>query len=128
MARGNRDSAVRVCRGSLGFRDRRRTEREAGFADRDDMRVPRLIFRGVSLVVRYHEAGETDPAFDALRLGAESLAEAADRLGLGVRRNAAPVLDPIADEVGLMYDALTADRLVQALRQCFDSRRPDGSG
>ena len=91
------------------------------------MRVLRLVFRGVSLVVRYHEGGETEEAFDALRRGAESLAEAAGHLGLSGRATAELVLDPIDGEVGLMYDAQTADRLVQALRQCFDRPRPSGS-
>ncbi|MDR3634929.1 MAG: hypothetical protein P4L84_14085 [Isosphaeraceae bacterium] len=90
------------------------------------MKFLRLVFRGVSLVVRYHEEGETDEAFDALRLGAESLAEAAAHQGLGERGTAELVLDPIAAEVGLMYDAQTADRVVLALRQCFD--RPALSG
>jgi hypothetical protein len=60
----------------------------------------------VALVVRYHEGEETDQAFDALRVGAESLAEA---------------------EVGLMYDAQTADRLVQTLRRCIGGPRPGGA-
>ena len=94
---------------------------------RDGMKVLRLVFRGVALVVRYHERGETKEAFDALRLGAASLAEAAGRLGLGDRAIAALVLDPIEEEVGLMYDAQTADRLVQALRQCFDRPGLPGS-
>jgi hypothetical protein len=87
---------------------------------RDGMRVLRLIFRGVSLVVRYHEAGETEEAFDDLRLGSESLARAASHLGLGDRATDGFVLDSVEEEVGLMYDEQTADRLMHALRQCLD--------
>jgi hypothetical protein len=46
---------------------------------------------------------------------------------LGDRATAEVVLDPIEEEVGLMYDAQTADRLVQALRQCFDKPGLRGS-
>ena len=120
MARGNRDSAVRGDRSPLDLGNRRRIEREVELTIRDGMKVLRLVFRGVSLVVRYHEGGETEEAFDALRLGADSLAKAVRGLGLGDRAIAEVVLDPIEEEVGLMYDAQTAGRLVQALRQCFD--------
>jgi hypothetical protein len=120
MARDNRNTAVRGNRSTFDLGGRRRTEREAELTIRDGVKVLRLVFQGVSLVVRYHEEGETDEAFDALRLRAESLDEAAGHLGWGDRANAELVLDPIEAEVGLMYDVQTADRLVQAFRQCFD--------
>ena len=126
MARGNRTSAVRGNRGAPDFVRRRRIEREVQLTIKDGMRVLRLVFRGVSLIVRYHEAGETAEAFEGLRLGAEALAEAAGRLGLGDRATEKLILDPIEGEVGLMYDARTADRLVQALRQCFERPHPSG--
>src|SRR5262245_42270268 len=125
MARGNSYSAIRGNRSTLGLSERRRIERELELTIRDGMKVIRLVFRGVALVVRYHDGGETKEAFDALRLGAESLVRAAGQLGSGDRAIAELVFDDIEDEVGLMYDASTADRLVQALRQCFD--RPDWS-
>jgi hypothetical protein len=127
MARGNRNSAVRGDRSPLDLGNRRRIEREVELTIRDGMKVLRVVFRGVSLVVRYHEGGETEEAFDALRLGADSLAKAVRGLGLGDRATAEVVLDPIEEEVGLMYDAQTADRLVQALRQCFDKPGLRGS-
>jgi hypothetical protein len=74
---------------------------------------------GVTSVVRYQEDGETDEAFDALRLGAASMSEAARRLGLDDRAIDGLILDLVEDEVGMMYDTLTAGRLMQALRRCF---------
>jgi hypothetical protein len=121
MARGNRDSAVRGNRSTTGPGHRRTTERETEVTIKEGMRLL-LVFRGVSLVVRYHEGGESDEAFDALRRGAESLAEAVGRLGLSGRAVAESVLDPIEGEVGLMYDARTAGRLMQAFLQCFNKR------
>ena len=120
MAGGNRSREIQANRSPLEPGYRCRTEREAELTIRDGMKVLRLVFRGVSLIVRYHEEGETDEAFDALQLGARSLAEAAGRLGLGDRATAELVLDPVEGEVDLMYDDETADRLVQAFRQCFD--------
>jgi hypothetical protein len=126
MARDSRKSEVLGNRSAHDLRDRRRTAREVELTIRDGMKILRLVFRGVVLVVRYHEGGETEGAFEALRVGARSLAEAAGRLGLSDRATAELVLDPIAGEVGLMYDALTADRLTQALRQSLG--RPELRG
>jgi hypothetical protein len=119
MARGNRISAVRGNRNPLVLCDRRRIEREVALTIRDGMKVLRLVFRGVALIVRYHDGGETEEAFGALRVGAGALVEAARRLGLGDRAIAELILDPIEDEVGMMYDAETADRLMHAFR-CFN--------
>ncbi len=124
MARGNRDSAVRGYRSTLNLGNRRGVEREVERPVSDRMKILHLVYQGVSLVVRYHEGDETEEAFDALRLGAQSLGEQADRLGLSDRAITDLVLDPIEGEVGLMYDIQTAERLVQALRLCFDKPLP----
>jgi hypothetical protein len=127
MTRGNQKNAVRRNRSTFGPGERCGTEREVELTIRDGMKVLRLAFRGASLVVRYHEGGESDEAFDALRLDAESLTEAAGRLGLGDRSTTALILDSIEREIGLMYDAQTTNRLVQTLHQCFDRPGPRGS-
>jgi hypothetical protein len=138
MARGNRDSAIRGYRGTR-HPARRGAEREAELVFRDGMKVLRLVFRGASLIVRYHEAGETGAAFDALRLGAEALAASARRPGPGGGATAALIVDLVEDEVGMMYEARAAERLMRAFRACFpgatlpregDLRRgrPDGVG
>ena len=118
MARGDRSSAVRGGRDSTDL-VRRRTGREPDPAIRDGVRVLRVVLMGVTSVVRYQEDGETDEAFDALRLGAASMSEAARRLGLDDRAIDGLILDLVEDEVGMMYDTLTAGRLMQALRRCF---------
>jgi len=118
MARGNRDNTVRGSRDTHDFEDKQ--EAEVELTIRDGMKILRLVFRGVSLAVRYFEEGETEPAFESLRLGAESLAEVVGRLELDDRATVELIFDAIKREVGLMYDDNTADRLVRTLRLCFD--------
>ena len=119
MARGNRDSAVR---GNFDSTDlvQRRAWRESEPIIRDGVKVLRPVLLGVTSVVRYQEAGETDEAFDMLQLGAASMSEAARRLGLGDHAIGGLSLDLVEDEVGMMCDAPTAERLMQALRLCFN--------
>ena len=118
MARGNRDSAVRGNRDSTNP-VLRRAGRESEPIIRDGVRVLRPVLLGVTSVVRYQEAGETDKAFGTLQLGAASMSQAVRRLGLGDRAIDGLILDLVDDEIGMMYDAPTAECLMQALRQCF---------
>jgi hypothetical protein len=96
-----------------------------------------LVDRGVDLVTTYHEAGETDEAFEALRCGASALAVAAARLEPD--RGAVDDRIPVAIEtiVEPMYDELTARRLIAAFqcalgcyRRCkvLDGLKPDVGG
>ena len=126
MARGNRDSAVRGNRGTYGLGARRRIESEVESTIRDGMEVFRLVFRGVSLVVCYHEGGETEEAFNALRSGVASLIQATCRSGPGAPATTELVLESIEDELDLMYDTATAGRLSHALRQCSNRPIPGG--
>jgi hypothetical protein len=119
MARGNRNSAVRGSRSPHHLAARRRIEGEVESTIRDGMSLLSLVFRGVSMVVRYHEVGETDAAFGSLCTEVASLDEAAGCMGLSAPAIAELVLGRIEDELSLMYDTSTADRLAQALRECF---------
>jgi hypothetical protein len=85
------------------------------------------VFKDVSLVAHYHEEGETEEAFLTLLSEAESLTEEAGRVGLDDRASAQLVFKLIEEEIGLMYDLQTADRLMQAFRQCFDRSSLRGS-
>ena len=120
MARGNRNSAVRGNRSPHHLAARRRIESEVESTIRDGMSFLRLVFRGVSMVVHYHEVGETEEAFDSLHTEVASLAEAAGRMGLNSLVIAELVLGCIEYELSLMYDPSTADHLAQALRECLN--------
>jgi hypothetical protein len=130
MARGNRNSAVRGNRSAAGLVARQKMESEVELTIRDGMRVLRLVFRGAALVIHFHERGETEEARRALQSGVVSLAKAAGRVGLRSPAIAELILDRIMDEVGLMYDAATTERLAQALRRCLnrvpDENKPTG--
>ena len=64
---------------------RYRIEREVKSTVRDGLKVLRLVFRGVSLVVRYHEAGEMPEAFDVAESRGRFLTHAAAHLGSSAR-------------------------------------------
>jgi hypothetical protein len=81
-------------------------------------RIP-LIDRGVALIDAYHDAGETDEAFEALRRGADDLAVASARPGRGREAIAYLILMPVRSEVEQMYDAGTAERLMVAFECGF---------
>jgi hypothetical protein len=78
-----------------------------------------LIDRGVALINAYHEAGETDEAFEALRRRAEALAVAAARLGQGREAIDDLILMAVRTEVEQMYDEGTAERLMVAFECGF---------
>jgi hypothetical protein len=82
-----------------------------------------LVDRGVASIVGYHEAGETDEAFEALRQEAAALADAAARLGLGCEAIEELIFGPVRTRVHLMYDEKTAERLMVAF-EC--GRHPAG--
>jgi hypothetical protein len=77
-----------------------------------------LIDRGVALVAAYHEAEETDEAFDDLGRGADALAVAARRTGRGETIDNW-LLAPVRTSIELMYDEGTAERLIVALDRAF---------
>jgi hypothetical protein len=91
--------------------------REAERTIADGFRVL-LIDRGVALVAAYHEADETDEAFDDLRRGADALAVAARRMGRG-ETIGDWLLVPVRTSIELMYDEGTAERLIVALDRAF---------
>lgn len=122
MARGNRSSAVRGSRSRVVHRSARQTAREVRLTIRDGMRVLRLTSWALSLVVRYREEGETECAFGDLRLATRSLSESVRELGLNEGATLEIVLDRVSGELFRMYDAETASRLIQALRECFNRR------
>lgn len=80
----------------------------------DDSLRTHLIDRGVTSITSYHEAGESDGAFAALRLEAAILAEEAARLGQGFEGIGDLILAPIRMRIELMYDEKTAERLMAA--------------
>jgi hypothetical protein len=83
-----------------------------------------LVDRGVASIVTYHEAGETDEAFEALRHEAAALAGAA-RLEPGREAIDDSILEPIRMRVELMYDEKTAERLMVAFDcGCGPAGRP----
>ena len=78
-----------------------------------------LIDRGVSLINDYHEAGETDEAFEALRRNALALVLAADRVGQGREVIDDLILTAVRMKVEQMYDEGTAERLLVAFECGF---------
>jgi hypothetical protein len=78
------------------------------------------IDRGVALIDAYHEAGETDTAFEALRRGANALAVAAARLEQGREAIDDLILVAVRMEIEQMYDAGTAERLMVAFECGLD--------
>jgi hypothetical protein len=80
-----------------------------------------LVDRGVAWIAAYHEAGETDEAFEALRRRADAVAR------LGQHREAIDdlILVPVRAKIELMYDEMTAERLMVAFeRGCRPTERP----
>lgn len=75
-----------------------------------------LIERGVTSITTYHEAGESDEAFAALRLEAAALADAAARLEQGCVATCDAFLATVRIKVQLMYGATTAERLIVAFK------------
>jgi len=78
-----------------------------------------LIDRGVSLINAYHEAGETDEAFEALRRSATALAVAAARVAQGREAIDDLILTAVRMKVEQMYDEGTAERLMVAFECGF---------
>jgi hypothetical protein len=79
--------------------------------------------RGVNLIVAYHEAGETDEAFDLLRRMVAALATEVAHTGRGQEMNAL-ILMPVRKKVELMYDDHTSRRLLSAFEQGCHSTTP----
>jgi hypothetical protein len=75
-----------------------------------------LIERGVTSITTYHEAGESDEAFAALRLEAAALAAAAARLEQGCVATGDSFLATVRIKGQLMYGATTAERLMVAVK------------
>jgi hypothetical protein len=73
----------------------------------------------VALIAAYHEAGETDEAFEALRRRADDLIVASARPGRGRAAIAELILVQLRTEVEQMYDAGTAERLMVAFECAF---------
>jgi hypothetical protein len=87
-----------------------------------------LVDRGVALITTYHEAGETDEAFEALRRRASALAAAAARLKQDRQVIDERIVGAIETAVEPMYDELTAMRLIAAFRCGFGYDGCPGSG
>jgi magnesium transporter len=103
------------------LRTLRRAESSAERVDHtlaDEFQTP-LIERGVSLIVEYHEAAETDQAFAVLRRSADDLTAASVRPGREPSAIANAILVKIRMKVELMYDAGTSDRLMAAFESGF---------
>ena len=84
-----------------------------------------LIKRGVNSITTYHEAGESDETFAALRLEAAALADAAARLEQGCVATGDSFLATVRMKVQLMYGATTAERLMVAFEcGCGPAGRP----
>ena len=84
-----------------------------------------LIGRGVTSITTYHEAGESDEAFAAIRLEAAALAAAAARLDQGCGASSDSFLATVRMKVQLMYGATTAERLMVAFEcGCGPAGRP----
>jgi hypothetical protein len=84
-----------------------------------------LIERGVTSIITYHEASESDEAFAALRLEAAALADAAARLEQGCVATGDAFLPTVRIKVQLMYGATTAERLMVAFEcGCGPARLP----
>jgi hypothetical protein len=109
---------ARSRRAEAGHEVDRRTE--------DGFQVP-LIDRGVALIAAYHEAGETDEAFEALRRRAGDLDVASAGPGRGREASADLILVQIRTEVEQMYDAGTAERLMAAFERGFGRTGQPGS-
>jgi hypothetical protein len=102
---------------------RARDGREVGSKLENSLRD--LIERGVTSITTYHEAGESDEAFAALRLEAAALAETAARLEQGGVTTGAPFLARVRIKVEPMYDANTAERLLVSFEcGCGPAGRP----
>jgi hypothetical protein len=95
----------------VGWR-RARAGREVEGVFEDSLR--NLVDQGVTSITTYHESGESDEAFAALRLEADALADAAARLEQGCVATGVSFLAEVRMKVGLMYDANTAKRLMVA--------------
>jgi hypothetical protein len=107
-----RGSDPRVC--SSGAEAAQEAERTI----EDGFRVL-LVDRAVTLITTYHEAGETDEAFESLRRHARALAAAAARLDQVREVVDDQILGAIGTTVEPMYDELTAMRLIAAFRCGF---------
>jgi hypothetical protein len=95
----------------VGWR-RARVGREVGGMLEDSNR--NLVDQGVTSITAYHESGESDEAFAALRLEAAALSDAAVRLEQGCVATSDSFLAKVRMKVSLMYDANTAERLMVA--------------
>jgi hypothetical protein len=93
-------------------RGRARAGREVGGKLEDPLRD--LIERGVTSITTYHEAGESDEAFAALRLEAAAVADAAASQERGCVATGDSFLARVRMKVQLMYGATTAERLMVA--------------
>jgi hypothetical protein len=101
--------------------------REAERTIEDGLRVL-LVDRAVALITTYHEAGETDEAFEALRRRASALAVAAARLDQDRGVVDDRILGAIETTIEPMYDELTAMRLIVAFRCGLGAEGRPGSG
>ena len=102
---------------------RARDGREVGSKLENSLRD--LIERGVTSITTYHEAGESDEAFAALRLEATALADPAARLELRCAAIGDSFLATVRIKIQLMYGATTAERLMVAFKcGCGPGGRP----
>jgi hypothetical protein len=103
--------------------ERARAGREVGGKLEDSLRD--LIERGVTSITTYHEAGESDEAFAALRLEAAAVADAAAPLERGCVATGDSFLARVRMKVQFMYGATTAERLMAAFEcGCGPAGRP----
>jgi hypothetical protein len=106
---------------------RARAGREVEGLFEDSLR--NLIDQGVNSIIAYHESGESDEAFTALRLEADALADAAARSEQGCVATSDSFLAKVRTKVELMYDANTAERLMVAFEcGCGPAGRPRSRG
>jgi magnesium transporter len=83
-----------------------------------------LVDRGMALIAAYHEAGETDEAFEALRRETVALADTAARVGQGREAIDDLILTPIRSKVEPMYDDQTSRRLMSVFERGCNSTVP----
>jgi len=78
-----------------------------------------LIERSVALIAAYHEAGETDEAFEVFGRRVDTLAVAMARLMEDGDAIDELILEPVRSKVELMFDQGTAERLMAAFERNF---------
>jgi hypothetical protein len=84
-----------------------------------------LVERGVTSITTYHEAGESDEAFAALRFEAAAPADAATRLKQRCVATGDSLLATVWIKVLLMYGATPRERLMVAFKcGCRPAGRP----